>query len=97
MVAERHGIAQRSDEVLAMGTGTQVMAYFAANIGRQLVIDEGRQLAKNLEAFALSMLMTTCDRTSGLPGDAGLRHGVPPSARPVHHPSGDRYPLYRAR
>src|SRR4029078_2624160 len=47
--AQRHSVAKRTDEYFAVRTGAEMPSKFGANVFWQLVVDVGRQLAKNIE------------------------------------------------
>jgi hypothetical protein len=49
MAAEGDGLAERGDEDLAVGAGTQMMPQFLADGGGQLVVDVSGQLPEYVE------------------------------------------------
>ena len=53
MSAERHGVLERGDEDFAVRTGSQMSAYFLADIRWEFVVDIGRQLSEQIHAVAL--------------------------------------------
>src|SRR3970040_3183751 len=57
MLAERDGGLERGDEDFAIRTGSQMSAYFPANVEREFIVDIGRQLPEKIHAMALSMRM----------------------------------------
>jgi hypothetical protein len=57
MSAERDGVLEGGDEDFAIRTGSQMSAYFPANVGREFIVDIGRQLSEKIHATALSMRM----------------------------------------
>jgi hypothetical protein len=48
MSAERDGVLERGDEDFAIRTGSQMSAYLPANVGREFVVDIGRQLLEKI-------------------------------------------------
>jgi hypothetical protein len=57
MSAERDGVLEGGDENFAIRTGSQMSAYLPANVGREFVVDIGRQLPEKIHAMALAMRM----------------------------------------
>jgi hypothetical protein len=57
MSAERNGVLEGGDENFAIRTGSQMSAYLPANVGREFVVDIGRQLPEKIHAMALAMCM----------------------------------------
>ena len=57
MSTERDGVLEGGDEDFAIRTGSQMSAYLLANVGREFVVDIGRQLSEKIHAMALAMRM----------------------------------------
>ena len=57
MLAERDGVLEGGDEDFAIRAGSQMPAYFTANVGGEFVVDIGRQLPEQIHAMALAMGM----------------------------------------
>jgi hypothetical protein len=57
MSAERDGVLEGSNEDFAIRTSSQMLAYFPANVGREFVVDIGRQLPEKIQTMALAMRM----------------------------------------
>jgi ABC-type hemin transport system substrate-binding protein len=57
MAAERDGMLEGGDEDFAVRAGSQMSAYFSANVGREFVVDIGGQLLEKVYATAFAMRM----------------------------------------
>jgi len=57
MSAECDGVLERGDEDFAIRTGSQMSAYFSANVGWEFVVDIGGQLPEKIYAMTLAMRM----------------------------------------
>jgi hypothetical protein len=55
MSAECDGVLEGTDEDFAIRAGSQMLAYLPANIGREFVVDIGRQLPEKIQTMALAM------------------------------------------
>lgn len=57
MSAECDGVLEGGDEDFAIRTGSQMSAYFSANVGWEFVVDIGGQLPEKIYAMTLAMRM----------------------------------------
>jgi len=57
MAAKRDGVLEGGDEDFAIWAGSQMSAYFSANVGREFVVDIGGQLPEKVYAMAFAMRM----------------------------------------
>jgi hypothetical protein len=55
--AEDDSVLEGCDEDFTVRAGSQMSAYFPANIGREFVVDIGGQLPEQILATALAMRM----------------------------------------
>ena len=56
-MAERDGVLEGGDKDFAIRAGSQMPAYFPANVRGEFVVNIGRQLPEQIHAMALAMGM----------------------------------------